>query len=86
MFRLNAAVTPLAVVVGRQESSFIFHHVCTKQERVSRLQLNTQISQDEPRFFRRKVADACADVERERGAVEGLELERVSYIVPDDRL
>ena len=63
-----------AVVIRRQERGFVLHHICTQQQRISDLQLRTQSSQDHPRFFRRKVADACADVERECRAVEGLEL------------
>jgi hypothetical protein len=62
-----------AVVVGSQQGGFVFHHIRTQQERIPGLQLRTEISQDHPRFFRRKIADACADVERECGAVEGLE-------------
>ena len=63
----------IAVVICSQESGFVFHHIRTEQERISGLQLETQISQDHSRFFWRKIADACADVERECGAVEGFE-------------
>ena len=47
---------------------------------------STQISQNESRFLKREVADTGADVECERSAVEGIELERVSRIIPDDWL
>jgi hypothetical protein len=41
-----------AVVICSQKGGFVFHHVCTKQQRVSDSQLSTEISQDESRFLR----------------------------------
>ena len=41
-----------AVVICSQKSGFVFHHVCTEQQRVSDSQLSTEISQDESRFLR----------------------------------
>lgn len=76
----------LPVVISSQKRSFILHHVRTEQQRISGLQLKTQISQDEACLFRRKIADTCADVKCDRGAVERIESERVSHIVPDDGL
>ena len=52
MFKLNAAVISIVVVISSQERAFVFHHVCTEQQRISDLQLSTEISQDESRFLR----------------------------------
>lgn len=46
------------IVIRPHESRFVFHHICTQQQRIAGPELRPQIAKDGASLLRREVADA----------------------------